>query len=104
MSDIKDQVPIYTYDNKKYPDIKIKKRDRDTKAVLPNVTFTLTSKTNTSNVKTATTDSNGTLTFENVPAGSYILQETKKPSGYQDITEKWYLTVDVNGNVTFTES
>lgn len=104
MADIQSQIPIYTYDNKKYPDIKIKKRDRDSKAVLPGVTFSLTSKTNTSNVRTATTDSNGTLTFQNVPAGNYILQETRKPSGYQDITEKWYLTVDVKGNVIFTEN
>lgn len=104
MSDVKDNVPIYAYDNQKYLDLKLKKQDGITKDALMGATFTLTSRADTSDVKSGTTGSTGTLTFENVKAGKYILQETKAPLNYQLITEKWYLTVDMDGNVTFTEN
>ena len=85
-------------------DIKLRKRDSQTHDVLANAIFTLTNRSDTADVKTGTSGSDGTLTFTNVKAGKYILQETKSPTNYQLLSEKWYLTVDVDGNVTFTES
>lgn len=104
MSNVKNNVPVFNYDNQKYLDIKLRKRDSQTHDVLANATFTLTNRSDTADVKTGTSGSDGTLTFTNVKAGKYILQETKSPTNYQLLSEKWYLTVDVDGNVTFTES
>ena len=104
MSNVKNNVPVFNYDNQKYLDIKLRKRDSQTHDVLANAIFTLTNRSDTADVKTGTSGSDGTLTFTNVKAGKYILQETKSPTNYQLLSEKWYLTVDVDGNVTFTES
>ena len=44
---------------------------------------------------TASSDSNGTVSFKKIPSGhKYVLVETKAPDGYGMISDKYYITVD----------
>ena len=42
---------------------------------------------------TATTDSEGILTFTGLAAGEYVLEETEAPAGYNKLKDKIYITV-----------
>ena len=42
---------------------------------------------------TATTDAEGILTFTGLAAGSYVLEETEAPAGYNKLKNKIYITV-----------
>lgn len=49
---------------------------------LPGAEFTLLASDGTTVIRKGTTDSSGTLKMRAIPAGSYILRETKIPGGY----------------------
>ena len=49
---------------------------------------------------TGTTGTNGQLKFENLAAGTYILEETKAPEGYKDAKNKWLVTLTRTDTVT----
>ena len=49
--------------------------------------------------RTATTGSDGTLTFDNLLYGHYRLQETSPPSGYEILADPIYLTLQEDGSV-----
>lgn len=44
-----------------------------------------------------TTDADGKAVFENLPWGTYILKETKAPSGYQRSDTEWNVTIGKTG-------
>ena len=48
----------------------------------------------------ATSDSNGTVTFENLAFGTYRLIEIKAPGGYALPTGQWQVTLKADGSVT----
>lgn len=53
---------------------------------------------------TATSDSNGVVTFENIPSGHvYILKETRAPNGYVKSDDEYTVTVSY-GKVTVTKN
>ncbi|MDL2280835.1 inverse autotransporter beta domain-containing protein [Selenomonadales bacterium OttesenSCG-928-I06] len=66
----------------------------DTGAGLAGAVFDL------SNEKTATSDSNGTVTFTGVTAGTYTLTETSAPDGYDKDSNSYTVVVNNNGEVT----
>lgn len=49
--------------------------------------------------RTATTGSDGTLTFDNLLYGYYRLRETSPPIGYEDLLDPIYLTIQEDGTV-----
>lgn len=79
------------------------KTNEDSSKNLPGAQFTLTGKNNYGDdiipiVKT--TGADGLAAFENLPLGSYILTETRQPSGYERLTQSFdvQVTADRNGN------
>ncbi|MGL5979187.1 MAG: MSCRAMM family protein [Erysipelotrichaceae bacterium] len=63
--------------------------------VLADVTFTLTLQSNPNIVYTQTTDTNGNLTFANIPYGRYVLKETVYPENYIPAQDQ-LIVVDAN--------
>lgn len=96
-----DTVYVYTFD------LPVFKYDGTTtdKTGLGNATFELKTKEGTL-IDTKTTDSSGNVTFEKLAAGTYTVQETIAPSGYNlnstvytiNISTKGVITVSVDGN------
>lgn len=70
---------------------------------LANATFTLSGNTTAGQFlyRTLITDTKE-VSFSDLPPGSYLLKETTAPSGYQQITTPWTVTVDDKGKVTVT--
>lgn len=67
---------------------------------LPNATFKLTSKTDAEFVKTLTTGEDGTVTFTGLKAGTYFVEETVAPEGYNINSKKFEITISTQGIVT----
>ena len=70
--------------------VSIKKIDSDTNKTISNVGFKLTS-VKDGKTYSGNTDSNGTLSFNELPLGEYTLEETSAPSGY--VLEKGKRTI-----------
>ena len=51
-------------------------------------------------VRTMTSDSNGSITFDNLKYGSYRLTEIAAPNGYELLNEPIYLTIHESGQVS----
>ncbi|MGE7130265.1 collagen binding domain-containing protein [Lysinibacillus xylanilyticus] len=67
---------------------------------LAGVTFQLIKRTATPNeyiIKTATTDANGELTFDNVPYNDYLIREVAAPTGYDKMKDYPF---KLNGDTT----
>ena len=90
-----DTVYVYTFD------LPVFKYDGTTtdKTGLGNATFELKTKEGTL-IDTKTTDSSGNVTFAKLAAGTYTVQETKAPSGYNLNSSEYtvVITVSVDGN------
>lgn len=76
--------------------IEINKVSSVDSSVLPGAEFTLTSDTNSTDVRRATSNANGKVTFDNLVAGTYTLVETVAPTGFvkSDKTYKVIVTVE----------
>ena len=84
----------------------VKKVDADNpNLALPGAAFRLTSVTDMSfQPRTGTTGSNGTYTFDNLPAGTYGVTETAAPEGYNiDNAGPDYVTLPDGDNTTITK-
>lgn len=85
----------------------IHKESTDGKS-LAGAEFKLT-KDNETTPTTVTTASNGYATFSKLAAGSYTLEETQAPSGYEKLMDangnpiQWTVTVNVQGEVTVNQ-
>ncbi|MEQ0489120.1 SpaA isopeptide-forming pilin-related protein [Anaerococcus murdochii] len=79
-------------------EFRVYKKDTDGKA-LQGAEFTIT-KPNDSNFKEIKklTNQNGYVEFEKLTQGTYIIQETKAPTGYKELKKKWVLVIDKDGN------
>ena len=90
---------VTTTDLAKLTFTKVKK---DEKTPLPGAVFKLyTDNTCTTELKTATSEANGTVTFDKLFPGTYYMKEVQAPNGYVASNEVW--TVDVTeGNETAT--
>lgn len=62
--------------------------------------FKLTKQGATDAYATSTSGADGVVTFDkDLEEGTYILEETKSPEGYQKLDKKWVVEVDANNNV-----
>ncbi|WP_105301607.1 SpaA isopeptide-forming pilin-related protein [Anaerococcus marasmi] len=62
--------------------------------------FKLTKQGETAAFATGTSRDDGVVTFnKELAQGTYILEETKSPAGYQRLEKKWVVVVDANNNV-----
>lgn len=60
--------------------------------------------TDNGGVTTVTSGANGKVTFTGLAAGTYTVKETKVPAGYlQNVQPKFTVTIDKDGNVSFTQ-
>ncbi len=76
----------------------ISKTDYDTGAALGGVEFTVYD--NSKNFLTVgTTDTNGKLSIDNIPLGSYYYRETKAPAGYLADDSYYPFTIDTDGQL-----
>ncbi len=84
----------------------VKKVDKDTKAGLPGAEFTLYTDENCNSQygSTYTTDENGYISIDGLPAGTYWLKETKTPTDYiAESDPVWKIQVSANNSTTVTE-
>lgn len=79
--------------------VNVVKVDGNTKAPLPGATFKLTSDTDTTGT-TLTTGEDGTVKFTGLKAGTYYVEETAAPSGYNINSKKFTITISTSGVVT----
>lgn len=86
-------VNVYTFT------LNVGKVDGNTKAPLAGATFKLTSDTDTTGT-TLTTGEDGSVTFTGLKAGSYYVEETVAPEGYNINSKKFEITISTQGNVT----
>lgn len=87
-------VNVYTFT------LNVGKVDGNTKAPLPGATFKLTSKNDARFVKTLTTGTDGSATFTGLKAGTYYVEETVAPQGYNINSKKFEITISTQGIVT----
>lgn len=90
-----DTVYVYTFD------LPVFKYDGTTtdKTGLGNATFELKTKEGTL-INTKTTDSSGNVTFAKLAAGTYTVQETKAPSGYNLNSSEYTVVISTTGVIT----
>lgn len=90
-----DTVYVYTFD------LPVFKYDGTTtdKTGLGNATFELKTKEGTL-IDTKTTDSSGNVTFAKLAAGTYTVQETKAPSGYNLNSSEYTVVISTIGVIT----
>lgn len=94
---------VAKFDNKKLPELTIKKIDAITKEPLANAEFKVTTSKGDVIGKDNgifTTDETGLITISNLPKGSYIVKETKAPNNY--ILENQSKTIQVEYGKTHT--
>lgn len=72
----------------------------NTTKTLPNATFKLTSKNDAGFVKALTTGEEGTVTFTGLKAGTYYVEETVAPAGYNINSKKFEITISTQGIIT----
>ncbi|MBP2015576.1 SpaA isopeptide-forming pilin-related protein [Anaerococcus degeneri] len=79
-------------------DFRVYKKDTDGKA-LQGAEFTIT-KPNDSSFQAIkkSTNPNGFVEFEKLTQGTYIIEESKAPTGYKELKKKWVLVIDDKGN------
>lgn len=86
-------VNVYTFT------LNVGKVDGNTKAPLAGATFKLTSDTDTTGT-TLTTGEDGSVTFTGLKAGTYYVEETVAPQGYNINSKKFEITISTQGIVT----
>lgn len=79
--------------------LNVGKVDGNTKAPLAGATFKLTSDTDTTGT-TLTTGTDGSVTFTGLKAGTYYVEETVAPEGYNINSKKFEITISTQGIVT----
>lgn len=72
------------------------KKDGDNRP-LEGAEFKLTKKGETTTFATGTSNAQGVVSFnKDLTKGTYILEETKAPTGYKELNKKWVVEVDAN--------
>lgn len=91
----KDSIEIPVSNKPSGGDFKVYKKGSDGKA-LQGAKFTIT-KQGESNSTELTSDPNGVVEFKGLTEGTYIIEETKAPTGYKKLDKRWVLVIDSEG-------
>ena len=78
-------------------EFRVYKKDSDGKP-LQGAKFKITKQGDATFEKTATSDKNGVVEFEKLTQGTYIIEESEAPAGYNKLDKKWVLVIDKDGN------
>lgn len=97
-----DNTPTLTISNEEFTKqpVSVTKVDKD-KNILQGATFVLKDK-NGRPIDDVPTDENGVADFGKLPAGKYIIEEIKAPTGYIASSVVFDVTVSEKGEVTYT--
>lgn len=87
------------YNPKGLGTIEVKKRDDDSKKLLPGASFAICRVSDGSKVSEVVTSADGTGMSQEIPAGDYYLLELRAPEGFE-ISEKKHPTTVTAGEVT----
>ncbi|MFO3665692.1 SpaA isopeptide-forming pilin-related protein [Anaerococcus sp. ENR0831] len=80
-------------------EFRVYKKDADNKP-LEGAEFELTKQGETTAFATGTSGNDGVVTFsKDLTKGTYLLEETNAPKGYQKLNQKWVVEVDDSNNV-----
>lgn len=77
-------------------DFRVYKKDSDGKP-LQGAKFVIKNKDGTE-VKNGVSNDNGVVEFEGLTPGTYIIEETKAPAGYNKLDKKWVLVIGADGS------
>ncbi|WP_308653596.1 prealbumin-like fold domain-containing protein, partial [uncultured Anaerococcus sp.] len=78
-------------------EFRVYKKDTDGKA-LEGAEFVIKNKEGTKVIKTGKSNINGFVEFKDLQVGTYIIEESKAPTGYKELKKKWVLVIDKDGN------
>ncbi|MDU4278308.1 MAG: SpaA isopeptide-forming pilin-related protein [Finegoldia magna] len=78
-------------------EFRVYKKDSDGKP-LQGAKFVIKNKEGTEVIKSGESNTNGVVEFKDLIQGTYIIEESEAPSGYNKLNKKWVLVVDKDGN------
>ena len=78
-------------------EFRVYKKDSDGKP-LQGAEFVIKNKEGTKVIKTGKSNTNGLVEFKDLQEGTYIIEETESPKGYNKLNKKWVLVIDKDGN------
>ncbi|MFR9276113.1 SpaA isopeptide-forming pilin-related protein [Finegoldia magna] len=78
-------------------EFRVYKKDSDGKP-LQGAEFVIKNKEGTKVIKTGKSNTNGLVEFKDLQEGTYIIEETEAPKGYNKLNKKWVLVIDKDGN------
>lgn len=102
-----DGTVVYSHVESKLYEFAFKKTKADGITALSGAEFTISGDSLPEDYTpmTATSDSNGIVKFDGLAAGSYTVTETKVPDDFlQNVKPSFTVTIDNNGDVTYTEN
>lgn len=76
---------------------RVYKKDSDGKP-LKGAKFVIKNKDGTEVIKSGESNNNGVVEFEGLTPGTYIIEESEAPTGYNKLGKKWVLVIDKDGN------
>ncbi|MDU6791534.1 MAG: SpaA isopeptide-forming pilin-related protein, partial [Anaerococcus sp.] len=76
---------------------RVYKKDSDGKP-LQGAKFVIKNKEGTEVIKSGESNNNGVVEFKDLIQGTYIIEESEAPKGYNKLGKKWVLVIDKDGN------
>lgn len=76
---------------------RVYKKDSDGKP-LKGAKFVIKNKDGTEVIKSGESNNNGVVEFEGLTPGTYIIEESEAPTGYNKLGKKWVLVIEKDGN------
>ncbi|MDU1580049.1 SpaA isopeptide-forming pilin-related protein [Finegoldia magna] len=78
-------------------DFRVYKKDSDGKP-LQGAKFVIKNKDGTKVIKSGESNDNGVVEFKDLTQGTYIIEESEAPSGYNKLGKKWVLVIGADGS------
>ncbi len=78
-------------------DFRVYKKDSDGKP-LQGAKFVIKNKEGTEVIKSGESNDNGVVEFKGLTQGTYIIEESKAPAGYNKLNKKWVLVIGADGS------
>ena len=78
-------------------DFRVNKKDSDGKP-LQGAKFVIKNKEGTEVIKSGESNTNGVVEFKDLTQGTYIIEESEAPKGYNKLDKKWVLVIGADGS------